>query len=172
MAGGEGKRGILIIMSDYKYGGARVLVALHDRYLREFLETWRLANEMGVALPVTSNPDYVSREALLTHVLRSAARYLTWMCEQLQLPSPGVDEHPEVAGFAERAGEYIEEVLEAWQKPLRELTEEQADSPAYTSRWGTPYSIDAMLEHAVMHPIRHAFQLQRLMAEQGLKSER
>jgi len=44
------------------------------------------------------------------------------------------------------------------------LTEERADLPAYPSRWGTPYSIDAMLEHAVMHPIRHAYQLEKLMA--------
>ena len=30
------------------------------------------------------------------------------------------------------------------------LTEEQADMPAYESRWGTPYSIDAMLEHGAL----------------------
>jgi len=150
-------------MSDYKYGGARVLVALHDHHLRAFLETWRRADAMRIELPVTSNPSYASREALLNHVLRAAARYLTWMCEQLELPAPGLDEHPEVQGFAARADEYLETVLAAWQKPLRELTEEQADMPAYPSRWGTPYSIDAMLEHAVMHPIRHAYQLETLM---------
>jgi uncharacterized damage-inducible protein DinB len=158
-------------MSDYKYGGARVLVALHDRHLRAFVETWRRADAMGVELPVTANPDYASREVLLAHVLRCAARYLTWICEQLELPSPGLDERPDPDGFADRAQEYLEEVLAAWQIPLRDLTEGQADMPAYTSRWGTPYSIDAMLEHAVMHPIRHAYQLEGLMREKGRVSD-
>ena len=35
-------------MSDYKYGGARVLVALHDHHLRAFLETWRRADAMRI----------------------------------------------------------------------------------------------------------------------------
>ena len=33
----------------------------------------------------------------------------------------------------------------------------------YTSRWKVEYCIDAMLEHAVMHPIRHEFQLSNLL---------
>jgi hypothetical protein len=77
---------------------------------------------------------------------------LTWICEQLQLPDPGLEKNPNP------------DVLTAWEKPLRELTEEQADSKVYTSRWGTAYCIDAMLEHAVMHPIRHSRQLEELMA--------
>ncbi len=152
-------------MSDYSYGGARTLVALHDKHLRDFLDTWRRADELGIDLPVTSNPDYASREALLVHVLACGGRYLTWICEQLQLPNPGLDEHPDPDGFPDRAEEYLEGVLSAWQEPLRDLTEDQAYSPAYKSRWGTPYCIDAMLEHAVMHPVRHIYQLERLMAE-------
>ena len=29
----------------------------------------------------------------------------------------------------------------------------------YASAWGVDYCIDAMLEHAVMHPLRHTAQL-------------
>jgi hypothetical protein len=43
------------------------------------------------------------------------------------------------------------------------VTDEQLDKGIYPSRWGTEYCIDAMLEHAVMHPIRHEFQLRNLM---------
>jgi hypothetical protein len=41
--------------------------------------------------------------------------------------------------------------------------EDQLDTPEYPSRWKTLYSIDAMLEHAVMHQVRHSFQLEKLM---------
>ena len=33
----------------------------------------------------------------------------------------------------------------------------------YTSRWGEPYTVEQMLEHAVVHPMRHRIQLERLM---------
>jgi len=38
------------------------------------------------------------------------------------------------------------------------------DRPEHESRWGVKDYVDAMLEHAVMHPIRHAFQLEGWLA--------
>ncbi len=153
-----------MIASPYQYGGARALVALHAKYLRAFLVTWRRADSEAVALPASANPNYASREALLAHVLSGAARYLTWMCEKLELPPPNLEERPDPGSIAARADEYLEDVLTAWEGPLHGLTEEMADGPVFESRWGVPYSIDAMLEHAVMHPIRHAHQLEELLA--------
>jgi len=150
--------------SSYQYGGAKALVALHDLHLRRFLDIWRRADNLELELPATSDPSYVSREALLVHVLGCAARYLTWICEQLQLPDPGLEENPNPKDFVARSVVYMEDVLAAWEGPLQGLTEDEADSKAYTSRWGTPYCVDAMLEHAVMHPIRHSHQLEELMA--------
>lgn len=152
--------------SEYRYGGARALVALHADHLRGFLAVWRRADLQDLALPPTSDPSYASREVLLAHVLGGAARYLTWICEQLGLPRPDVVEYPAPAGFGSRAEAYLDEVLAAWEGPLQDVTEEFADTRVFTSRWGAPYTIDAMLEHAVMHPIRHAHQLERLLAEQ------
>ena len=147
----------------YRYGGARALVTLHERHLREFLEIWRRAEEQGVELPETRDPSYASRAVLLAHVLGAAARYLTWICAQLAVPVPEIEERPDPEGLPDRAEEYVEQVLRAWRQPLRMLTEERAYAPAHASRWGPPYCIDAMLEHAVMHPIRHAHQLRELM---------
>jgi hypothetical protein len=57
----------------------------------------------------------------------------------------------------------MEHVLERWRAPLSEVSDGRLETPEYPSRWGTRYSIDSMLEHAVMHPIRHAFQLDGLL---------
>jgi hypothetical protein len=37
----------------------------------------------------------------------------------------------------------------------------------HTTRWGATLSIDGMLEHAVLHPARHRFQLEELLEAQG-----
>jgi uncharacterized damage-inducible protein DinB len=149
----------------YKYGGARVLVALHAEHLRAFMAAWRRADAADVALPATTDPAYASREALLAHVLSCAARYLMWICEKAELEGPNLEGRPDANGFAARADEYLENVLAAWERPLVDLTEENAVRTAHESWWGVPYCIDAMLEHAVMHPIRHAYQLETLLAK-------
>ena len=149
---------------DYKYRGARALVALHEQYLREFLECWREADRSQLQLPETSDPNYESRATLLAHVLGCAARYLTWMCDQLEIPAPAIEENPDPDELQRDPEPYLERVLAAWQGPLRSLTEQRASSPVHESRWGVLYCIDAMLEHAVMHPIRHTFQLRELLA--------
>ena len=59
----------------------------------------------------------------------------------------------------------MEHVLEKWRAPLRDIGDDRLETPEYPSRWQTRYCIDAMLEHAVMHPIRHAFQLEELMRQ-------
>jgi hypothetical protein len=116
-----------------------------------------------VSLPPSDDPAYVSLDALGQHVMRSAGGYMRWMCEMLKLPDPGIRPVPDVAAIVRDADEYMEHVLERWRAPLCDVSNEQLETPEYPSRWQTRYCIDAMLEHAVMHPIRHAFQLEELM---------
>ena len=59
----------------------------------------------------------------------------------------------------------MEHVLGKWLTPLCDVGDDRLETPKYPSRWHTRYCIDAMREHAVMHPIRHAFQLEELMRQ-------
>jgi hypothetical protein len=91
---------------------------------------------------------------------------MVWMCEKLQLPDPGIQPTPNAQAILHDAEQYMEHVLERWRAPLSNVSNEQLETPEYPSRWHTLYCIDAMLEHAVMHPIRHTFQLEELMKAQ------
>ena len=88
---------------------------------------------------------------------------MTWMCEKLELPDPEIRCHQTRLLSREDADSYMEHVLERWRAPLQDVGDDRLETPEYPSRWQTRYCIDAMLEHAVMHPIRHAFQLEELM---------
>ena len=151
-------------LAGYRYRGARALVLLHERELRAFLATFRRAQAWGVTLPETKDPDYASLDALLRHVLGAAGGYLKWTAKVLDLPDPGVDKVPSVEAIDAEAEAYLEHVLDRWWSPLHDVPEKHFEE-AYPSNWGTPYSVDAMLEHAVVHPMRHAFQLEELMGE-------
>jgi hypothetical protein len=147
----------------YRSRAVRAMVLLHEGHLRRFVHTWRLALAAPVALPRTDDPNYASLSALGKHVLDAAGGYMVWMCEVLTLPDPGIRSAPDAAAMVRDADDYMEHVLERWRAPLREVSDERLDTPEYPSRWQTRYCIDAMLEHAVMHPIRHAFQLDELI---------
>jgi len=152
-------------LPDYNYRGARAMVLLHDRYLREFADVWREAKQAGLRLPQVEDPDYQSLDHLLRHVLRAARGYMTWMCEVLSLPDPQIRSTPDTDQIEAELDAYLDHVLEEWRTPLADVPEQRFEE-TYNSRWGTLYSIDAMMEHAVMHPIRHTFQLKELMTKQ------
>jgi uncharacterized damage-inducible protein DinB len=150
-------------LTRYTYRGARTLVLLHERELRHFLEVWRQAKADRVVLPATDDPDYQSLDHLLHHVLRAARGYMTWMCEKLELPDPGIESAPAAENIEREAERTLEQLLEKWREPLAAVEEERFHRPCYTSRWGVDYCLDAMLEHAVAHPMRHAFQLEEML---------
>ncbi len=149
-------------LPDYAYRGARALVLLHEREMRALLPVWRKAVRTKVRLPATDDPSYVSLQTLMHHALRASRGYMTWLCEKLGLPDPGIDPAPDAEVVEQKAEGYLEHLLERWPKPLASVEAKRFEETS-TSRWGETMSLEAMLEHAVMHPIRHRFQLEELM---------
>lgn len=149
-------------LPDYTYRGARALVLLHERYMREFLLAWKRAHAAQVRLPATDDPDYASYGALLHHGLRAARGYMTWLCEKLGLPDPGIEPAPGADTVEKDADRYLEHLLARWRLPLAGVGQEKF-SVTYKARWGDDMTCESMLEHAVVHPLRHTFQLEELM---------
>jgi uncharacterized damage-inducible protein DinB len=153
-------------LRNYRYRGARALVLLHEQTLRGLLPVWQRAKTAKVPLPSTKDPSYASLESLLHHALAAAGGYMTWLCEKLDLPDPGIDPAPEAGRVEREAERYTEHLLQRWRLPLADAKEERFTA-IHTSRWGEEMSLEGMLEHAVMHPLRHRFQLEELLEAQG-----
>jgi hypothetical protein len=146
----------------YRSRAVCALVLLHSEHLRRFLIVWKQARDASVELPASADPSYASLDTLLRHVFNAARGYMTWMCEVLELPDPEIQAAPEPRELSQDPDRYMEHVLERWRMPLVNVADERLETE-YQTRWKTLYCVDAMLEHAVMHPIRHAFQLEELM---------
>ncbi len=153
------------MLDQYNYSGARALVRLQERELRAFLATWKECRARGLVLPVCVDQDYASLDHLRQHLLRASRGYLIWCCKQLKEPEPQLDPPPRESVDL-RVEEWVEALLKEWRAHFHDPDEQAFYVPAYPSGWDTPYSIDSMLEHAVMHPIRHRFQLENLLAVQ------
>lgn len=151
----------------YAARGARALVLLHEIHLRQCLSVWKQAKAADLKLPPADAEPYRSLDHLLQHILGAAKQYMVTMCQLLDLPDPEVDPVPELAVVAAKADIYTEHLLERWRLPLATVPDERLEPPPELYIPGMPYWIDAMLEHAVMHPIRHEFQLKELLRQQA-----
>lgn len=150
---------------EHRYRGARSLVVLHDYHLRSFVQIWKRAHAKLISLPESDDPSYDSREALLSHVLSAARGYMVWMCEVLELPDPQIDKPPAAESVAAAVDDYVHHLADRWAGPLVDVDADRFENTEHQSRWGVRYCVDAMLEHAVMHPLRHEHQLHVLMGE-------
>lgn len=149
-------------LQDYKSRAARALLLLHEQTMRDFLQTWRAAKKANVKLPETDNADYKSMETLLIHVLGACRGYMIWLCDKLGLPDPAIDEPPPVKEVQARAAAYVAHLLERWRLPLAAVEPDRL-RVEFPGRWGSRHAA-TQLEHAVLHPMRHAFQLRELMS--------
>ena len=157
----------------FKSRGVRALVLLQMDEMHRLFDVWKKAKRAGVKLPGTSDPAYQSLDLLMRHPLRSCRGYMTWLCEVLGRPEPAVKEPPEPEKVLASGPAYLEVLDAAWQKHLAWMPNEVLDSnDIYTTRWGQPMTVEAMLEHAVAHPMRHRFQLEELIEAQPARAKK
>jgi hypothetical protein len=150
----------------YLYGAARAMVHLRGQYLQECYEVWQQAKAHNITLPESDHPGYESLNHLLRHAFSADRYYIKWMCEQIELLDPKIDSVPPPEEIEAQAAAYLTHLNDRWATPLADVDEERFNRPEYLASWGVRYCIDAMLEHAVMHPILHRVQLEELLVEQ------
>jgi len=157
----------------FKSRGVRALVLLQMDEMRRLFTVWKKAKRLSVKLPKTKDPAYQSLDLLMRHPLRSCRGYMTWLCEVLGRPEPPVPEPPEPEKVSASGAAYLGVLDAAWRKHLAWMPNETLDSnEVYTTRWGQPITIEAMLEHAVAHPMRHRFQLEELIEARAGKAKK
>ena len=150
-------------LEDYAARSARALVLMHEGELRRFVFTWKKARDVGVVLPETEDPDYASLESLLRHVLDASRFYVTWVSEKLGLPDPDIRRLGPSPVLDATIDAQLEHLEQRWRAALQNATPADLESESWRAPWGAPFTADAMLEHAVLHPARHRFQLEELI---------
>jgi uncharacterized damage-inducible protein DinB len=106
---------------------------------------------------------YENRERLAGHVLMAGRGYLTRIGEWVGRPVSDVDGSKDPYEIVNRASEFADDVLSAYRRHLAEITNEELEPQAHRTRWGELMSVENLLEHAVVHPMRHRLQLERIL---------
>jgi len=149
---------------EFQSRAVRSLVELHEREMRSFLEMWKRFVASGAPMPEAHGDEsYASREKLGGHVLMAARGYLTRIGEWLGRPVTDVDASQDAGEVTGRAPEFLEQVLAAYRRHLAAVTTEELEPQKHRTRWGELMSVEMLLEHAVVHPMRHRIQLERIL---------
>ncbi len=149
----------------FKSNAVRSLVELHEIELNRFYDTWQAFRASGTPLPQTDDPAYASPDHVGGHVLRAARNYLMWIGDCVKRPVGDVDTDTDFVNIARKGRAFADQVLAAWRGHLAALDDSELAPATFKSRWGEDYNVEQMLEHAVVHPMRHRIQLERLMAK-------
>ena len=153
-------------MEEFRSRGVRSLTELHERELKAFVATWRRFQASGKPMPdARGDANFESPETLVAHVQGAARSYLLWIWEVLERPIEGLPLIRDAGVIVPRLDAFMAETLDGWRRHLAPLENDQLSPRQYLSRWGEPHTIEQMLEHAVVHPMRHRFQLERILAE-------
>ena len=140
------------------------LVELHEREMRSFLELWKRFVAAGHPIPEAHGDEsYENREKLFGHVLMAMRGYLIRVGEWVGRPVTDVDASQDPHAIVARAPEFADEVLAAYRRHLAQVTTEELEKQVHRTRWGDLMSVEMLLEHAVVHPMRHRIQLERIL---------
>jgi uncharacterized damage-inducible protein DinB len=155
---------------EFRSRAVRSLVELHEREMRSFLEVWDRFVAASLPLPEAHGDEsYQSRERLGAHVLMAARGYLTRIGEWVERPVSDVDDSQDPNEIVGRASQFADNVLAAYRRHLADIITEELEPQSHRTRWGELMSVENLLEHAVVHPMRHRIQLERILEGHGVR---
>jgi uncharacterized damage-inducible protein DinB len=145
--------------------------ALMDEYERAALELTRLVEQIPdddftrIVDSQTKDEDCRSVQTIMSHVVRAGYGYADYIREQLSIastrPQPKLLSCQESLEQLEAALRYTIETLEGrW-----EMSAEEISGIVINSRWGVVYDVEGLLEHAIVHLLRHRRQIEKFIGQ-------
>lgn len=147
--------------------------ALMDEYERAAAALSRLVEQIPeddfvrVVDSRTTDDDCRSAQTIMSHVVRAAYGYADYVRECFSIASARPQNRPlsrrESLEQLDAALEYTAQTLEGrWG-----MSDEEIKGAVINSSWGVVYDIEQMLEHAIVHVLRHRRQIEKFIS-QGL----
>jgi uncharacterized damage-inducible protein DinB len=143
--------------------------ALMDEYERAALEFQALIREIGedeftqIADAETLDEDCRSIQTVSRHVVMAGYSYANYIRGQFSLESEPMPRaqisHAELSGAIDKMLAYTIETLDGkW-----EMTDDEIGKIVINSGWSVTYDLEQLLEHAIVHILRHRRQVEKFL---------
>lgn len=153
-------------LEDYRPGAIGSLLDEYERatlYLKRVLQSVSEEDYKRVADAETENEDCRSIETIMNHVVRAGYFYIKYIRESLSMDiSPVENNKFEKKEIANELDSVIAETVAIFDGNWDEINEKMT-SVYIDAGWGVRYNIDQMMEHAIVHALRHRRQIEKFI---------
>ena len=143
--------------------------ALMDEYERAVAELVRLIGGLSdaefevVRDEQTQDAQCRSIQTILRHVVGAGYGYSCYIREALSIPTerpkiPMLSRTDSLLGLAEMLAHTVATLEDRWR-----MSDEEMGAVRIQSPWGVVYDLEQMLEHAIVHILRHRRQIERFL---------
>jgi uncharacterized damage-inducible protein DinB len=110
----------------------------------------------------TKDEDCRSMQTIVTHVVRAGYGYANYIRAVFSVDSTPLPDMPfgrdeAVTRIRSMLGYTAETLSGRW-----EMSDQEMDDVKIDTRWGMTYNLEQLLEHAIVHILRHRRQIERL----------
>jgi uncharacterized damage-inducible protein DinB len=151
---------------DYRKGAVG---AMMDEYERAALELQALLSRIGeedftrTADEATEDESCRSIQTVASHVVGAGYGYANLIRGQFSMSFETIPRrlisHAETSGEIDKMLAYTIETLDGrW-----EMTDDEINRIKIDSRWGVSYDLEQLLEHAIVHVLRHRRQIEKFL---------
>ena len=146
-----------------------MLVALMQEYRKSTIEYKHILSGISQELfekitdDITEDEDCKSIQNITNHIIQSGYTYSNYInvvdkkdwleyTEGVNTPKKGIEEIDKMLDFAEQSFEDI------WYKANKEI-----ETWKYDTRWNVTYDFEQLMEHAIVHILRHRRQVENVI---------
>jgi len=145
--------------------------AMLDEYERAALELQSVIREIGedeftrIADGETADEDCRSIQTVTAHVVGAGYSYANYIRRQFSMSAEPIPREPvsyaKASGAIDKMLAYTIETLEGkW-----EMSDDEISKIVINSSWGVTYDLEQLLEHAIVHILRHRRQIEKFSAK-------
>jgi uncharacterized damage-inducible protein DinB len=163
----------------YRKGGVGAMMDEYERAAAELKSVLGQASEAQYTQIVdsqTKDENCRSLQTIMTHVVRAGYGYADYIRTAWGIPSTRPPETQpgqtvpvllrDAAGKIDAFLAYTAQTLEGkW-----EMTDEEIQGVVMKVRWGPNYDLEQLMEHAIVHLLRHRRQVERFLEKMGVEA--
>ncbi len=155
------------MLKTYRPGAAGALLDEYEKVINDLLSVIKdISNDELITIidDQTTDPNCKSIQSILSHVVRSAVVYAIYICNMR-----GAEMEKPALNFQVSVKEYENDLKAAFAftvKTFENINDRELEEPdnnkKFITSWGQSYDIEQIIEHAIVHILRHRRQIEKI----------
>ena len=151
-------------LEDYRQGAVGSLMDEYERAAFELKSLIKNVRDEDYPRIVEGESAHChSIQVIMNHVVRAGYGYSKYIRDALSMDANPIEEkqfsQTEIFGEIDKMFAYTAAIFES----ERQITDEEMNEIFFKTRWEVDYNIDQILEHAIVHVLRHRRQIQKFI---------